>query len=296
MLVKCVCTNCGHSYLSDDSVGELSCPRCGVGNESARNPSDIPDAPGGSAPGLYGGGHEPLLDDDDIGFYDEEPGFAPEAPPPMFITSDRVMRAFVFGGLAALLTGAAVGAALTATKLAVPGVLAIALSLAAAAGCRAGFGGRSARQTAGRTRVVATLVALVGLAGSVAGSWAVDRFTAERSTQTREDLERGMRDLTEQAATTADEGTRLLLEQRLAEVRRLEGMSNAALEDYLYRQEAQINLAPLAYAKLRATKGPAIQFGPDNDPVELPLAGVAGLLAFELVLAAWLTSRGCVAR
>ena len=45
MLVKCVCSSCSHSYLADDQMGDLACPRCGSANEGSRNPSDIPDAP-----------------------------------------------------------------------------------------------------------------------------------------------------------------------------------------------------------------------------------------------------------
>ena len=81
MLVKCVCTNCGHSYLSDDQHGDLACPRCGVENEGTRNPSDIPDAPGGAL-------HGPYDHFDDGEYVDDyfEDSFDPKAPPPIVVT------------------------------------------------------------------------------------------------------------------------------------------------------------------------------------------------------------------
>ncbi len=295
MLVKCVCANCGHSYLSDDGAGDLSCPRCGIDNEESRNASDIPDAPAGVEPGLYDD-QAPILDEDELGFYDEEPQFDPEAPPPMFVTTDRMVRAMIFGGMAALGTGAVVGAALAATKIAVPGVLAVVLSLVTAAACRASFGGRSTPQTVRRAQIAAGVAIFLGILGFIIGSWTVDRLTAERAAETRQNLEQGLEGLTEQAAATSDEGTKLLMEHRINEVRRLQGMSDARLEDYLFRQEAQVNVAILAYAKLRVTDGPSIRFGPDNDPVEMPAAVIAGLLLVELALATWLTTRGCTAK
>lgn len=300
MLVKCVCSNCAHSYLADDQQGDLACPRCGVNNEGTRNPSDIPDAP---VPNNYRGPYD-HFDDDDFGTFGQEEAFDPKAPPPMFITTDRMVRGLVFGGIATGLLGAAVGAAMGATRVAVPLVVGVVLALVGGASCRYGFGGRSAPQTKGRAIVCLSIVVMVGMAGYLTGSWLFERWTGNRAAQMRDDLNHGLRSLTSQHAREGDEGTKIMLEERLNEVHRLQALSDAQLEDYLWVQEAELfpnergnlNVPLLAYGKIRATKGPAIRFGPDNDPVKLPKGTTEGLLAAELLVGIFLGMRGVSAK
>ena len=44
MLVKCVCSNCSHSYLADEDGGALTCPRCGVADDTPRSAPDMDDS------------------------------------------------------------------------------------------------------------------------------------------------------------------------------------------------------------------------------------------------------------
>ena len=64
----------------------------------------------------------------------------------------------------------------------------------------------------------------------------------------------------------------------------------------LWVQEAQLNQPLLAYGKLRVTRGPAVRFGPESDPVELPEPATAGILLAELIAAVFLGVRGVVSR
>lgn len=288
MLVKCVCSNCTHSYLADDQMGDLACPRCGTVNKDAEGggPADIPSFPEATEESLF----------DDLGtgpsFQTSARGFDPKAPPPMYVTRDRWLRGFVFGGLAAALMGAVFGASLGALGIAVPVVSAVLLGLAGGASCRYGFGGRTSRQTRGRAFTAALCCAVFGFSGFFAGAWTVERLTGSRAEQTRSDLDRGLRGLLQQRARTKDAGTAIVLDQRIGEVERLRRRSDPELEDYLWVQEAQFNQPLVAYAKLRATNGPVIRLGPDADPVEVPPESIPAVLGLEFVLALWLTWRG----
>jgi hypothetical protein len=290
MLVKCVCTDCGHSYLADDQAGELSCPRCGVGNEGTRNPSDIPDAPMGAEPGVY----DPYYEDE--GYDVDEPRFEARELPAMFITGERMVRGIIFGGLAALAMGAVLGASLGALKMAVPVVVGLVLALIAGPACRYGFGGRSAHDSTSRAATVLSIVVLVGFLGFLSGSWVVERFTGSRADQTRDDLEYGLSGLNAQLIRMHDEGNRIVLQERIAEVHRLQNLTDAQLEDYLWTQEAQINQPLLAYATLRAWKGPAIRLGVDSDPIDVPSPGTPAILLGEVIVAVWLGLRFVRAR
>ena len=290
MLVKCVCTNCGHSYLGDDQAADLACPRCGVGNEAGRNPSDIPDAPGGPvgfdpyAP-LYGEGHG--VEEFE---YAQEPHFAPQAPPPMYLSGDRLVKGFIFGLVFTVLAGAVVGGALASVRILLPALAAAILGVVAGAACRYGFGGRSSAQTKTRAAAIATLVTLIGMAALLGGGWAIERMTGTRAAQTRDDLELGLRSLTRQRTRGADAGTAIMLDQRIGEVERLRALSDAQIEDYLWTQEAQVRVAPLAHAKLRLTVGPTLRLGANGKtkafepPITGAIFGAEVLLALILAL------------
>jgi hypothetical protein len=289
MLVKCVCAKCRHSYLADDQLGELDCPRCG---EKAAGAADAPE------------GAQPDLATDP--FLAEEPGsdsnleaaprFDPKAPPPMYVTRDRFLRGIVFGGLAAAFMGAVIGASLGALGVAIPAVAAALFALAAGASCRHGFGGRSARHTRRLAAVAAGLCVLFGFAGFFAGSWTVERLTGGRAPQTRQDLDEGLQALLQERARTKNAGAAIVLDQRIAEVELLRRRSDAELEDYLWVQEAQLNQPLLAYARLRATRGPVVKLGPDSEPLPVPEHAPAGALLGEVILAMWIASRGVAPR
>ena len=290
MLVKCVCANCAHSYLADDSVGELVCPRCGVGNESTRNPGDVPDAPSGLGHGMYDE-HDDLYE---YGYEDDT--FAPQAPPPMLVNNERFLRGVLIAGLASAIVGIIMSGALTAIQFVVPAVCALVIGLIAGSMCRYGFGGRCAQRTKIRAVVAVILAVMLGFAGTFVGAWTVERFTGERAEMTRDDLDRGLRALAAEQHRVGDEGTRLLLESRIHEIKRLQGLNDASLEDYLWTQEAQVNNGLLAYGKLRATQGPVVRFGANANPVELAMWPTLGLLIGEFLLAVILASRAVLPR
>jgi len=298
MLVKCVCSNCGHSYLADDQAGNLECPRCGVGNDvSGPAPDMAPQSsmdyrqPGGfidPQDDYDPAGYEPF-EEEDLGY--QEPRFAPQAPPPMLLTSDRLLKGFLVGAGTVVVVGAGVGAALAAVQVTVPAVLGLAVGLIGGLACRSGFGGRVSSQTKGRAILAVVLAMTLGLGGYVTGSWLVDRFTGLRAEQTREDLESGLHSLRRQRTHTDDAGETIVLEKRIGDTKALLDLSDAQLEDYLWVQEAQLNQPLLAYSKLRATRGPAIQLGPDRDPVDVPPMAIPGILLGEVLLAAFVAAR-----
>jgi len=282
MLVKCVCPNCGHSYLSDDQAGDLACPRCDVGAEVNRGASDIPDAYAQADRGAI------ALDDDDYGM---PATFAPQAPPPMIVTRERMVRGLAFGGLSAAAFGAAVGGALRATSFVIPAAAALVMGLLAGLACRYGFGGPCATRSRGRARFVVFICVVLGYAGSLSGAWLVARLTSDRSEVTRQDLDDGLRLLVNQRSRTKDAGQAVLLDQRIAEVEKLKHRSDAQLEDYLLTQEAQINQPLLAYAKLRVTQGPLVRLGADAEPILVRWEYTAGAAFVELLLAFVLAMR-----
>ncbi len=290
MLVKCVCSNCGHSYLSDDGAGDLACPRCDVANEGERNPSDIPEAPLGNEPMFIDTMGDPL--DADLAFGLPGGRFDPQAPPPMFVTGERLLRGTVFGSVAGLALGAILGAALAAVGFVVPALVALLVALVIGMTCRYGFGGRAARQTRGRALLAVVVSCVVAQCGFLTGGWVIERFTGSRAAQTREDLDRGLHGLVQQRARTKDAGTAIVLDTRIAEVERLRRRSDAGLEDYLWTQEAQVNQPLLAYMKLRATAGPALRLGVESQPSRLPPSVMLGVVALELLLAILLARRG----
>ena len=105
-----------------------------------------------------------------------------------------------------------------------------------------------------------------------------------------------MQDLAGDRARTPDAGTAVLIDQRIKEVQTLQAKSDAELEDYLWVQEAQVNQPLLAYAKLRVMRGPAVRFGPENDPVEIPEPGTAVIMLVELLAAVFLGVRAVLAK
>lgn len=289
MLIKCVCSSCGHSYLGDDEAGEIYCPRCDALNEGFQNPSDIPDAPARM------GGYEPPSYSDAV--YDEhgitEPTplrFVAKAPPPMFITRERLVRGFFFGSIVALITGAIIGAAMTAISVDIPGVAIVLVALIAGGGVRAGFGGRSARQTRLRAALTCAVVVAVGAAGIITGSWGIARFTGSRADQTRTELAEGLKALVQRYEDASDAGVEVLLKDRVEETRRLQRLSDPELEDYLWVQQAQLNQPLLAYAKLQFTREPIVKLGEKSKPVrmkeELTLGIRAGVILLGMILAA----------
>jgi hypothetical protein len=297
MLVKCVCSNCSHSYLADDQAGGLACPRCGNEGSATHAPSAAPDVPAA--------GRDEMTFDSSFHGQQLDLHFAPLAPPAMFVTGDRLFKSLVLGGLVAVALGAVLGGAQAAVQVAIPGLAGVALGLVVGAACRQGLGGRSAGRTLGRTILVIGLALALGFAGVVAGSWVVERYTgsADRDAngqpdvaQTREDLEKGLRALLRERSRTSDAGAAALLDHRITETEQLKHLSDAQLEDYLWNQQASLSHPLAAYAKLRVLAGPAIRLGPQSDPVELPEHAVPGILVGEFLLALVLAMRAVMPR
>jgi len=302
MLVKCVCSGCSHSYLADDQMGGLACPRCGMATDgSAAAPVSDTAAPtpqqmmGGMVPPMEPGPHDdPYMDD---AFPDAAvPIFQAKAPPPMYVTGERMFKGFVFGIVATAGLGFVMGGALAAVGVIVPGVAAVLMGLVGGASTRYGMGGRTTSATMFRTVATVLLVVVVGFSAFIAGGWGVERLTGTRAGQTREDLNNGLRGLVRQRAQVQDTGTGLLLDQRIQDVEQLKILSDPQLEDYLWVQQAQLDHPLLAYAKLRATSGPIVRFGAERDPINAPFPATPAILLAEIILAAVLAIRGVIAK
>ncbi len=288
MLLKSLCSNCGHSFLAESGLADMvECPRCHFRGEAT--------PPATNGPGSYAGPEDPLLDALGGDPMARGTSFDPAAPPPMFVSRDRLVRGMIFGAVTCCGLGVALGAALAAVGVALPAVVAVSLGLTAAMGCRYGFGGRSIRRTRGRAMATAALVASLGLVAFVAGGWIVERLTSTRASVTREDLAAGLESLVRKRGRTTDASSQILLDQRIVEVERLRRRTDAQMEDYLWMQEAQLVQPLLAYGKLRVLRGPVVRLGPDSDPAELPRPVTAGLFGVEWLLAVFLAVRGVLA-
>jgi hypothetical protein len=222
--------------------------------------------------------------------------FDPRTPPPMFITRDRLMRGLIFGAMTTLIGGLILGAAFAAVSIVIPGLAMLVLAFLGGAACRSGFGGRAASQSKARVVFASVLIAVLALLGLVTGSWGLERFIGTRAEMTKEELYDGERDLREQREAAEDEGMKVVIEHRLDEVHRLLQLSNPQIEDYLWSQEAQINQPLLAFAKLRATRGPVVRLGADSDPFSLPMAPTLAILVAELILGLIVVSRALTSR
>jgi len=290
MLTKSICSNCGHSYLSDDDLGDAACPRCEAVSDNMGT-AGYQDAPMADDHGFNDPYHpvEP---------YDPAPQFAPQALPAMFITFERMLRGMAMGGIVALLLGAVFGAAMAGINVELPVVVAVLYSLVGGASMRAGFGGRAAPQTKGRVAAAAIVVVLFGVIGATTGAWLVDRFAGERAVQARADLSEGIKGLRAQQDNAKDAGISIVIAQRISEAERLSSLSDAHVEDYLWVQEAQVNQPLLAYAKLRATQAPIVRMGPKAKPIHVPKEGTIairvaeGLVGLVLVLRAVKAGKG----
>jgi hypothetical protein len=295
MLVKCLCSNCSHSYLGDDQAGTLACPRCGTENTGSPAASPAPEISAGrdemSFEPSYGQG---------LGLH-----FAPLSPPPMFVTADRLFRALVGGGMIAALLGGIVGGAQAAVQVALPGLSAVVLGLLGGAAFRFGLGGRSAGRTLGRTGFFLLLVLAIGFASVIAGAWVVERYTgsADRDAngqadvaQTREDLDKGLRELLRTRSRTQDAGQVAALDHKINATEALKHLTDPQLEDYLWQQRAKLGQPLVAYGKLREMEGPAVKLAPKRAPVNLPEHAVPGILAGEFLLAFILAMRAVMPR
>jgi hypothetical protein len=245
----------------------------------------------GMEPGVY---DDPFVEDD----YHSGPlpMFEAKAPPPMYVTGERMFKGFVFGLVATAGLGFVLGGAFAAVGALVPGIAAVLMGLVAGASVRYGMGGRTTSATMFRTTALALLVVLLGFSAFFAGGWAVERLTGTRAAQTREDLDNGLRGLVRQRAQVQDTGTGLLLDQRIHEAERLKNLTDPQLEDYLWVQQAQLNQPLLAYAKLRATEGPIVRLGVERDPIRVPFPATPAILLAEIILAAVLAIRGVIAK
>ncbi|MHC4938032.1 MAG: TFIIB-type zinc ribbon-containing protein [Planctomycetota bacterium] len=292
MLVKCVCSNCGHSFLTDDQAGELTCPRCGFANDGApvggfEAPTALPPDFGAPEPQAFHRDPDPA--------FGLPSHFDPKSPPPMFMSSRRMARGMLVGGIFAAATGAAVGAAMAATGMVIPGVAALIMAFAAGAAVRQGMGGRTARRTKGFAVVAVLFAVLVGYAGIISGSWLVERFTGTRAAITRKDIAEGKKELAKNLARAQkvdDVNERTLLETWLRRAERLEAASDAELEDYLWVQQAQLNQPLVAYAKLRVMHAPLVKLGADREPIEAPEHMPMAIVGAELLLAFLLAYQG----
>ena len=307
MLVKSVCSNCEHSFLTDDQAGDLTCPRCGFVSDGVAPPEGpaFSELSGGAmalpadqdvyipAPQPSSAPHIPQTFDP-VGAFEGPAHFDPRALPPTFMTWDRMLRGMLLGGIAMLALGAAIGCGLAATGLIVPGVAAIIMAFAAGIATRIGMGGRSAHRTRGYAMVTIAFVVVTGYVGIIGGSWMIERFTGDRAAITRRDLEVGRRDLTLELARAnraGDAAGFTLLETRVARVERLEAASDPQIEDYLWTQQAQINQPLIAYGKLRVMEGPMLKFGPDRDPIEGPKHASLGIVGLELLVGMFIAYR-----
>jgi len=289
MLVKSLCSNCGHSYLVDAVAGSIvECPKCHYKSEAPSGMARI------SASEL---GADPLME--------ALPGeqlhalpsrFDPAAPPPMFVTRERWTRGVVFGGVVAGAIGALLGAALAALGVVLPLAAALVVGIVAGFGCRYGFGGRSIRQTRPRAAFAAALATVAGFSAFLAGGWAVERLTGTRAEPTRADLDAGLEALIRKRGRMVDAGERIVLDEQILEVENLRRRTDAQLEDYLWTQQAQIAQPLLAYGKLRATQGPVFRMGVENEPVRLPGPATAGVLGADVLLGVFLAVRGVSSR
>ena len=293
MLLKQVCSQCGHHYLADDQLGEVDCPRChspavgatGMGKPAPAQPPQMhPQAPPPvSREPAYGEAQYPGME---MGEFDLPTHFDPKAPPPMFVTGDRILRGLIVSSIATLLIGAVLGGALASLSLSLPILPALVLGWIAGLSCNRAFGGRAAHGTLGRAFVVVLVGVTVGYAGYLTGGWGMERMLGSRVEQTRADLDRGLKSLSRQRSHITDEGTAIVLDERIARVTELHRLSDAAIEDYLWVQEAQINQPLMAYVKLRVIRGPLVRLGADAEPIvvkrELNMAAMGG----ELLLAA----------
>ncbi len=295
MLVKCLCSNCSHSYLGDDQTGSLACPRCGT-DTGTPGASRIPDAPAA--------GRDEMTFEPSYG-QGLELSFAPLSPPAMYVTGDRLLRALLGGGAIACLFGAISGGAQAAVQVAIPGLSAVVLGLFGGAAIRFSLGGRSAGRTLGRTAFAVLIVLAIGFAGVLAGAWAVQRYTgtADRDAngqsdvaQTREDLDKGLRELLRVRSRTQDAGAAALLDHRITETEELKHLTDAQLEDYLWQQRAGLGHPLVAYGKLRVLEGPAVKIAPKRDPMQLPEHAVPGILLGEYLLALVLALRAVTPR
>jgi hypothetical protein len=190
-------------------------------------------------------------------------------------------------------------------QVAIPGLSALVLGIFGGAAFRFGLGGRSASRTLGRTAFVLALMLVIGFAGTIAGSWAVERYTgtADRDgdgrpdiAQTREDLDKGLRDLLRIRSRTQDAGPAAMLDMRITETEQLKHLSDAQLEDYLWKQKGGLGNALVAYGKARVLEGPAIKLAPKSAPVNLPRNAVPGILLGEFVVAFALAIRAVMPR
>ena len=276
MLTKSVCSNCGHSYLSDDELGDAACPRCEAVSDDFDVTPDLNNDQFGDEP-AYNDPYEPNEP------YDPAPRFAPQALPAMYITFERLLRGIAMGGIVSLLLGAVLGAALTAIDVELPLVAVLLVALVGGAALRSGFGGRAAPQTKGRVAIAAIVVVLFGAIGMTAGSWMLDRFAGQRAEQARADLDEGIKGLKAQRDNVKDAGISLVIAQRISEAERLRSLSDAHIEDYLWAQEAQVSQPLLAYGKLRATTAPVIRLGPKGKPIGLPQEGTIAVRVAEAI-------------
>jgi hypothetical protein len=296
MLLKQVCSQCGHHYLADDQLGEVDCPRChspavgatGMGMPAPVQPPQMnPHAPSPvSREPTYGEAQYP---GPEMGEFEMPTHFDPKAPPPMFVTGDRILRGLLVSSIATLLIGAILGGALASLSLRLPIVPALVLGWIAGLSCNRAFGGRAAHGTLGRAFAVVLVGVTVGYAGYLTGGWAMERMLGSRVEQTRADLDRGLKSLKRQRSHISDEGTAIVLDQRIARVTELHRRSDASIEDYLWVQEAQINQPLMAYVKLRVIRGPLVQLGADAKPIvvkrELNMAAMGSELLLAAILA-----------
>ena len=306
MLIKCVCSNCGHLYLSDDEAGDTACPRCDTVNEDTHSLADVPDAPMDvdppfmdDAPSEFGMSDEfeNLEDNEEEVLFEEAPQrFEAKAPPPMLIKRARLMRGIFLGALTAGAVGAVLAAAMAAIGVDVPLLPALGIGLVGGAVCRAGFGGRSAHQTKTRAVVACGIIVGLGFAGFFAGTWAVERLTGSRAKQTHADLDDGLQGLAAQYADAQDAGAAVVLKQRMDETRRLRTLSDPQIEDYIWIQRAQINHPLLAHAKLRLTASPIVKMGTAMDPIRVPKEATLGIRLAELIAAVVLATRAVLPR
>ena len=305
MLLKHVCPQCGHHYLADDQDANVDCPRChaapqegwvppgaaGTAPNQTRLPPDVPKGGYFAEPD----GYDERVEPDPI-IHTNDYGFDPLEPPPMALTSDRIVRGLASGAVGTLMLGLVIGGAFGAIGICVPAVIGLLIGLVAGFSCKRGFGARSSSRTRVRAIGVVFVAVLFGFVATFTGSWVVERYLAVRAEGVRADLAQGLRGLERQRGRTTEEGVLIVIDDRIAQVKQLQAQPSARLEDYLWVQQAQLWPAPLAYAKLRATQGPLVRLGPDSKAIRVApavsLAALGGEIAVAVLFGAWLvTSR-----
>ena len=287
MLTKTLCPHCGNSFLAEPKdSGGTTCPQCrsfipteGAVHQPLAAPPEIHATP---TPEVYAV---------PAGALPDGPRFDPTTPPPSYVRGERLWRGIVLGSVAALAFGTFFGAGTAAIRLSLPLLGGIVTGIITGVVVRHGFGGRSVPSTRGRASLGAAFCGALGLVATLAGGWMVERWTGDRAPTTQRDLSSGLKNLEARRAQTVDASDRAALDHRIREVNRLQSLTNAQIEDYLWVQQGGIAQPLMAYSWNRVKNGPLVQLGPEGSTVYLGDYGTAAGWGLDFLLVMWLATR-----